>query len=1047
MVNNILSLHVYCVLQISTFLIPLPFKHYILLFSDASLIKQRYSMTEDVFKKCLSNLMRNTSVSTLLPYLLKYRLVHMPEVDSIQSPYLDNSTKITNLLNLTKRNGGKNGFGLLYDCLFKTIEEHRGHDEIVQELKRCALSSSIVKGATMEVGLDPENEKNNGNTPIHIAAAEGHVETVRHLISKHSGDIDSTNNENNTPLMLAVLNGHAHVFDMLVKEFNISCHTRSNNGYTFLHCASEGGHIDLIDKLVIEYGLDLGDVDNNGNTPLHIAAARGRVETVRHLISEHSDDVTCTNNENNTPLMLAALNGYLYVLDMLVKEFNSSCHVRGSNGYTLLHYTCGYGHIELIDKLVMKYGLDPADRDYDGNTPLHIAAMFGHVETLRYLITQYSVEIDITNNVNSTPLCLATEYGHEIVIHAMIKEFNCNPHVRGYNGQTLLHYACQNGHVEPLNKLVAEYRVDPTIRDNDGNTPLHLLCHSPHTEEMLRTILYEYQYWTVFQVNNDGNTPLHTATLYEQARYARLLLQKYNAPLCVRNKDGKTALDLANAQRSEEIITIFKNHNSKIQLIYRQLDKLAKQEFGGEKNLTRLFVVGHPGAGKSTLVETIKKEGLISYFSTSTVAPHTAGIVPSTYDSSTFGRMILYDFAGDSEYHSSHAAIMESINTSKGSNIYLILCDLSNGEEAAATKYSYWLSFLLYNIKQFSNTIILPVGSHADVINKTSVEQTLYVLDTVSQKFCISSKIDDLHIEQSVALDCRKRGAVVNDIKELTKRFSKLVFPIGLSPETSTLLGLLKKDFEHVPACKVSLLKLEDIQWTESEGNSVTLGWYAKCDGDRFDFFPTRFLHVLIVRLSHNFVLKQSLPSRPGLSSTASDSLIAEVYYSNPRCRVWSTGLHWLMINGVEIFVNMPKDADSKELIVLARSDIRNQAECSETLHQVIQKVVEAKVEFCAGIVPTVYLLDPGNLNDEPFTNAINAPKYALRDIEEALAEGTERVMDKEGQCFSSTPIEDWISPTISYWSKFHVQTYTHAHTHYLILFILQIGYFRWIPS
>ncbi len=101
-------------------------------------------MTEDVFKKCLPNLMHNTSVATLLPYLLKYRLVRMSDIDSVQSLYLDNSTKITNLLNLTNKNGGKNGFGLLYNCLFKTSEEHRGHDEIVQELERCALSCSPI---------------------------------------------------------------------------------------------------------------------------------------------------------------------------------------------------------------------------------------------------------------------------------------------------------------------------------------------------------------------------------------------------------------------------------------------------------------------------------------------------------------------------------------------------------------------------------------------------------------------------------------------------------------------------------------------------------------------------------------------------------------------------------------------------------------------------------------------------------------------------------------------------------------------------------------
>ena len=78
--------------------------------------------------------------------------------------------------------------------------------------------------------------------------------------------------------------------------------------------------------------------------------------------------------------------------------------------------------------------------------------------------------------------------------------------------------------------------------------------------------------------------------------------------------------------------------------------------------------------------------------------------------------------------------------------------------------------------------------------------------------------------------------------------------------------------------------------------------------------------------------------------------------------------------------------------------------------------------------MPSVYLLDPSNLKNEPFTNARSAPKYALIDIEEALGECNKQVMDKEGQCFS-TPIEDWISPTrwaISYWSKFHAHIPTY---------------------
>ena len=90
--------------------------------------------------------------------------------------------------------------------------------------------------------------------------------------------------------------------------------------------------------------------------------------------------------------------------------------------------------------------------------------------------------------------------------------------------------------------------------------------------------------------------------------------------------------------------------------------------------------MGHPAAGKSTLIETLKKEGTFSLlgYGRSTVLPHTAGIVPSIYDTEKYGRVIFYDFAGDREYYSSHAAILENIDTSEGVNLYLVVCDLSN---------------------------------------------------------------------------------------------------------------------------------------------------------------------------------------------------------------------------------------------------------------------------------------------------------------------------------------------------------------------------------
>ena len=101
-------------------------------------------------------------------------------------------------------------------------------------------------------------------------------------------------------------------------------------------------------------------------------------------------------------------------------------------------------------------------------------------------------------------------------------------------------------------------------------------------------------------------------------------------------------------------------------------------------------------------------------------------------------------------------------------------------------------------------------------------------------------------------------------------------------------------------------LSLEDITWPTHTDKSCALGWFAKCSKDRFDYFPSRFLHVLIVWLSQNFAMKQSLPTSENLSSVHESSsdrdLVTEVHAYNPRCHVWRTGLHWLMENGVEGF-------------------------------------------------------------------------------------------------------------------------------------------------
>ena len=1036
-------------------------------------------------------------------------------------------------------------------------------------------------------------------TPLCLASLNGHIHVVKMLIKEFQC------NPFKDQKLLHYASQNKHLINSLIFEYGFSSISEDTDCKNLLHFACQNGYTELIDVLIKNYHLDPLARDDDGNTILHTASMCGQNDMLRHILIKYYFEINSLNTRHMTSLDLAALYGHYNVLQTLFNEFNCSPHFKGYNGYTLLHFASQGGQVEVIIHLVAEYDLDPNAKDEDGNTPLHIAAMYGMNEVIECLIVERLVDINALNNEHFTPLFVAAQNGQFQAVKFLINDFNCVPQSRDQSGRTLLHIASECGHVELIEALLTDFQLDHTVKDSDGNTALLLAVGKGHLEatrllmmkyqnidsidkeaggsvfycackgghnKLLSILITEYQIGSVLSLDDDGNTPLHISTIYKHWKCVKVLLYEHKAPLFVRNKLGKTAYDIAKTNQILPIVQIIEDYLqtdiSLVQSTYQELERLAKQEFAGdEKHLTRVFVMGHSEAGKSTLIETLKKESGFSFGnlfgagrSSNTVLPHTAGIVPSIHDANKDERIIFYDFAGDKEYYSSHAAILENIDTSEGVNLYLVVCDLSLDDDLIAKRYGYWLSFLLYTLQNVDEvSVILPVGSHADMLkDQMKVDAKTSILNQVSDQFSVAGNV---HIRKGIALDCRKKGNVVNQVKHLARKTSKSVPPVKLNPKTSLLLGLMVKS--NVPACtidkiifhiketeiplptrplllyplikelhnlgvvlviekegspiethiivsKVSSLTLdvhcklfsktgknelakytdrlklsvgivpetllvkvlpdyitkecliklqycqeienllvgedhtltqssqptvkrgqnsllffpalceltlEDIQWPSVSDSGCALGWYAKCTDDRFDYFPTRFLHILIVRLSLKFALKQTLPTSS--DSPQCDTTLAELHAFNPRCHVWATGLHWLMKNGVEVFVDMPKDAESKELVVVARSSADYRAECANVLQKVVQTVIEARVEFCHSILPSVYLLDPVKLKDEPFTKARNVPLYTLSDVEAALTEGSNMAVSVDGlHCSPPRDLTTLTRWTMSYWSK-----------------------------
>jgi ankyrin repeat protein len=66
----------------------------------------------------------------------------------------------------------------------------------------------------MAMGADKNAKNANGETPLHIAADHGHVETVTALVM-HGADKEATDANGDTPLHYAASNGHEETVETL----------------------------------------------------------------------------------------------------------------------------------------------------------------------------------------------------------------------------------------------------------------------------------------------------------------------------------------------------------------------------------------------------------------------------------------------------------------------------------------------------------------------------------------------------------------------------------------------------------------------------------------------------------------------------------------------------------------------------------------------------------------------------------------------------------------------------------------------------------------
>ena len=340
---------------------------------------------------------------------------------------------------------------------------------------------------------------------------------------------------------------------------------------------------------------------------------------------------------------------------------------------------------------------------------LHYAAGHGWLDVVIELATKYKFDVNYKDLVGNTPLHDTASYDRLEVMKYLINEQHCDPMTRDIIQYTPLHRACINGHLDITHYLISEVHCDPSCKSRDGDTPLHTACRYGHTH------IVQY------------------------------LLSTGRVDPLAKNNAGTTPVDYASKHKNcYDLLKLFQS--------FPQCKNFPVHTY------TKLILTGYSGAGKTTTSQLIlllaNKSGFFSSGRVTDVECLTAGIIPLHVESKVkeVGNMVIYDFAGQQEYYSSHAAVLERIMRNSAA-IFVCIVDLSQCMEKISESIHYWTSFIenACSSAQGSSHVII-VGSHADLVKSSQeLKEKRSLVESIAE-----NRAKQLTYGGFVSMDCRE---------------------------------------------------------------------------------------------------------------------------------------------------------------------------------------------------------------------------------------------------------------------------------------------------
>lgn len=244
------------------------------------------------------------------------------------------------------------------------------------------------------------NERDkDGNTPLHLAAHEGHELIVIRLLEAGASH-KAKNLQGQKPADVACSARKLEIADLIINTVEDLKKAKSKEIDKRLHQISEMQEKIRLLELLLVPGTNYKKRDNFGKTLAYIAAELGEAAAIPGL----RGSLDIPDDEGKTPIHIAALKGHIHTVEALI-EAGARVDSLANDGRNPIYVAAQGNHASIITLLASR-GTRIIPRTADEETPLCIAAREGYKEAVEALIAA-GADVNERGALGRTPLYLA----------------------------------------------------------------------------------------------------------------------------------------------------------------------------------------------------------------------------------------------------------------------------------------------------------------------------------------------------------------------------------------------------------------------------------------------------------------------------------------------------------------------------------------------------------------------------------------------------------------------------------------------------------------